>query len=200
MSQCSFCTEKAQYQDPETGQYVCLQHTRLRVVAAGQRSTATLLNIRPATASDRGHIEQLSLYFWDETEVDCFDRPYDVTRCPAFLACDGAEVVGLAVYASERDLDAAVLVILSVLPSYQGRGAGRALLDAVCGEAAQCGLARVLVATSNDDLPALALYQRCGFHLTGVIPGIIAQHHGAELPGFAGIPIRDEIRFAYPLT
>ena len=40
------------------------------------------------------------------------------------------------------------LVTLSVLPSHQGRGAGRALLDAICSEAAQRGLARGLVATS----------------------------------------------------
>lgn len=197
--QCSFCGEKPQYLDRETGHYVCLHHARMRVVAAGRHSTTTPLTIQPAMASDLGRIEQLCLYFWDETEVDCFDRQYDVARNPAYLACDGTEVVGLASYAIEIDLDAAILVVLSVLPSHQGRGAGRALLDAVCSEAARCGLARVLVATSNDDLPALALYQRCGFHLTELIPGRIALHHGEELPGFAGIPVRDEIRLEYTL-
>ena len=59
------------------------------------------------------------------------------------------------------------------------------------------GLARVIVATTNDDLPALALYQRYGFRIHGIVPGSIAQHHGGELPGFSGIPIRDEIQLEY---
>jgi len=197
--QCAFCTGKPQYQDKETGRYVCLQHARLRVVAFGRHPATTPPTIRPATDSDLDRIQQLSLYFWDETEVDCFDQQYDVVHCPAYLACDGAEVVGLASYSIELDLDAMVLVMLNVLPNHQGRGAGQALLDAICSEAAQRGLARVLVATSNDDLPALAVYQRYGFHLVEMIPGIIAQHHGRELPGFAGIPVRDEIRLEYQL-
>ena len=58
------------------------------------------------------------------------------------------------------------------------------------------GPGQVIVATTNDDLPALALYQRYGFRVTEVIPGGVAAHHGGEFPGFAGIPVRDEIRLA----
>jgi ribosomal protein S18 acetylase RimI-like enzyme len=66
-------------------------------------------------------------------------------------------------------------------------------------EAARRRLERITVVTSNDDLPALALYQRYGFRLTEVIPGRIAQDHGGEFSGFAGIPVRDEIRLEYRL-
>ena len=83
---------------------------------------------------------------------------------------------------------------LSVLPDYQGFGAGRALIAAVEEAARTQGLARVIVATSNDDLPALYLYQRCGFRLTGVAVEHLVEHHGGEEPGFAGIPVRDEIQ------
>jgi ribosomal protein S18 acetylase RimI-like enzyme len=58
-------------------------------------------------------------------------------------------------------------------------------------------LGRILVATSNDDLPALALYQRHGFRILEIIPGRIAEDHGGEFPGFAGIPVRDEVRLEY---
>jgi ribosomal protein S18 acetylase RimI-like enzyme len=150
-------------------------------------------------ASDLPRIAEIVLHFWDETAVDCFDRQYDVLSCPAFVACDGQRVVGLASYALERDLDALVLVVLSVLPEAQGRGGGRALLDAVRGEALRQDLARLLVATTNDDLPALALYQRYGFRLAELMSGRVADHHGSELPGFSGIPIRDEIRLVYDL-
>ena len=70
----------------------------------------------------------------------------------------------------------------------------------VRGEAVRLGLAELLVVTSNDDLPALALYQRYGFRIREVIPGRIAQEHSGELPGFFGIPVRDEIQMTYELA
>jgi ribosomal protein S18 acetylase RimI-like enzyme len=158
------------------------------------------LVIRRAVAEDSDRIGELSLYFWDETVVDCFDRQYDVGTCPAFVACDGDEIVGMASYAVEEEWGAVVLVVLNVLPGHQNRGGGRSLIDAVRGEAGRLGLRRILVVTSNDDLPALALYQRHGFRITEVIPGRIAQEHGGDMPGFAGIPVRDEIRLAYELV
>jgi ribosomal protein S18 acetylase RimI-like enzyme len=189
-----------QYQDRITGQYACLEHARLEVVAAGRRAPTSPLAIRPATTADRDRIQELALHFWDETDVDCFERQYDVLTCPAFLTCDGDEVVGLASYTIEEEWEAVILVLLNILPGFQGRGGGRMLLDAVCDVALQRGMERVLIVTSNDDLPALALYQRYGFRITEVLPGRIARDHGGEFPGFAGIPVRDEIRLAYCLA
>lgn len=197
MPSCAFCEGKPQYRDRRTGQYVCLVHARLEVVAAGQQAAGPMLTIRPATDADYDRIKELCLYFSHETEVDCFDRQYQVLDCPAFLACDGDEVVGMAAYASEDAWDAMVLVVLNILPDWQGRGGGRALLDAVRDEAARRDLGCIMVVTSNDDLPALALYQRYGFCLIEVVSGRIAADHGEEFPGLAGIPVRDEIRLEY---
>jgi GNAT superfamily N-acetyltransferase len=197
MRTCAFCGGKAHYRDGQTGRHVCLEHARLEVVAAGRRTPAPPLTIRPATTADRDRIEELSLHFWDEIEVDCFDRQYDVLVCPAFVACHDDEVVGVASYVLEADWEALVLVVLHILPDYQGRGGGWALLEAVRDQAEQHGLRRILVATSNDDLPALALYQRYGFQIAEVIRGRVAGDHGGEFPGFAGIPVRDEVRLEY---
>jgi ribosomal protein S18 acetylase RimI-like enzyme len=172
-------------------------HARLEVRVAGRRPSALPLTVRPAAAEDYRRIEELALHFWDETEVDCFDRKYDVLECPAFLVWDGGEAVGQASYAIEGEWNAVVLVMLNILPDHQRRGGGWMLLDAVRGEAVRRGLRRLLVVTSNDDLPALAFYQRYGFCITGILPGRIAADHGGELPGLAGIPVRDEIRLAY---
>ena len=199
MDFCAFCSAQAQYRDRATGDFLCLGHTRLDVIAAGRRESGPPLEIRPAAPADYPRIEALSRYFWDETVVDCFDRQYDVMACPAFLACDGGEVVGAAPFAVEDDWDAIVLVMLNVLPAYQGRGGGRALLDAVHREAWNRGLARILVATTNDDLPALALYQRHGFRITEIVTGRVAEDHDAQLVGFSGIPVRDEVRLEYQL-
>jgi ribosomal protein S18 acetylase RimI-like enzyme len=200
MPVCELCAAKAQFRDRAAGSYLCLEHARLEVVAPSPTDEGGgALAVRRATASDLLRIAELARYFWDETVVDCFDRQYDVLACPAFLVEAGAAIVGLASYAVEAAWDAWVLVMLSVLPDYQGRGGGRALLDAVRDEALRKGVGRLVVATSNDDLPALALYQRYGFRLAELLPGRIAQHHGGEFPGFGGIPVRDEVRLAYEM-
>lgn len=197
---CALCGDKAQYRDRHSEQLLCLKHARLEIVAAGDGPATLPLKIRAATPADRIQIEALALHFWDETEVECFDRAYDVLACPALLACDRKNVVGLLSYALETESNATILVMLNVLPSHQGHGAGYALLNTVRDLAAQQGLGRLIVATSNDDLPALALYQRYGFYITGIETGRIAQHHGSAVPGFSGIPIRDEIRLEYRLS
>ncbi len=196
---CAFCDARPQFRDRHTGQYLCLEHARLDVVAAGGRSPGPSLTVRPATAADCDRVKELALYFWDETEVDCFGREYDVLACPAFLACDGGDIVGMASYAVEPGWDALVLVMLNVLPACQDRDGGGALIAALVEAAARLERARILVATSNDDLLALAFYQRHGFHLVELIPGVIARHHGGELVGFSGIPVRDEIHLERPV-
>jgi GNAT superfamily N-acetyltransferase len=194
---CEFCDNNAQYRDRRTGQYICLEHARLEVIAAGQRAPGRPLAIRPAEPSDYQRIKELSLYFWDETDVDCFGRQYDALVCPAFLACEGDQIVGVTSYAFEEEWDAVVVVMLNILPDWQGRDGGRGLLNAVHEKAKERTLGRLLVATSNDDLPAFALYQRYGFRIVEVLPGRITRHHGGEFPGFSDIPVRDEIRMSF---
>ena len=189
---CDFCDANAQYRDQYTGQYACLAHTRLQVTTFRGSGKLAPLSIRPAVQADRERIIELCLYFWGETEVECFENTYEICDLPAFVACDGDQVVGLASYAIEKE--ALNLVLLNVLPDCQGRGGGRALIVAV-EEAAQANnLARIIVATSNDDLPALYLYQRHGYHLTGIKTGHLIEHHDREEAGLAGIPVRDELR------
>jgi len=53
---------------------------------------------------------------------------------------------------------------------------------------------KLLVSTSNDDLPALAFYQSRGFQIYEVKPNVIAEKHGRILEGIGGLPARDELR------
>ena len=59
------------------------------------------------------------------------------------------------------------------------------------------GCARVHLATTNDNLPALRLYQRHGFVLAAVrLDGVeVSRRRKPQIPatGHAGIPIRDEL-------
>ena len=194
MPKCSYCDANAVYYECNGNGHglLCLAHARLDVSAPRRPAPRPPLTLRPATPADRPGIAQLAEYFWGEVDVDCFDRSYRVDELPAYVACDGDEIVGVASYAHEAD--AVNLVMLNVMPRWQRRGVGRALIAAVTGVARAEEVGRIIVATTNDDLPALGLYQRLGFVITEVLVGELVEHHGGVEPGFSGIPVRDEIR------
>ena len=192
MPTCAYCNANAIYRDRESGAYLCPVHARLEVTGPRGEPPRPPLTIRPATPADRPRIAELADYFWGEVEIECFDRSYRVDVLPAYLAYDGDEIVGVATYA--REGETINLVMLDVLPQWQGRGAARGLLAAVIEVARAEGVECLTVATTNDDLPALNLYQRLGFTITNVLVGRLLEHHGGIEPGFAGIPVRDEIQ------
>ena len=146
----------------------------------------------PATEGDYPRLEELALRLWGETQVENFGSAYDVLNLPAFVALAGEGVAGFLSYSV--DDDRMNLVMLNVVPEHQGRGLAKALLGAAVAEAQKLGLNNLVVATSNDDLPALDFYQRAGFVIAEVVPGLLVEHHGRVKEGFAGIPVRDEIR------
>jgi ribosomal protein S18 acetylase RimI-like enzyme len=192
MNSCAYCDANALYRDRESGVFLCSAHARLEVTGLRGEAPRPPLTIRPATSADRPRIAKLADYFWGEIQVESFGRSYRVDALPAYVACDGDEIVGVASYA--REGDATNLVMLNVLPRWQGRGAARGLIAAVTKMTRAEGAERVIVATTNDGLPALGLYQRLGFVITGVLVGRMLEHHGGVEPGFGGIPVRDEIQ------
>lgn len=194
---CAFCDGPAWYRCSLTGAYVCPPHARVQVVALNAKREPEPSSVRAAGAQDYARLQELALRFWGETEVECFDREYDVLKLPAFVGLKHDDVVGFVSYAVEGDR--MNLVMLNVVPQYQGRGLGSAMLAKAVIEAHKLGLSRVVVATSNDDVSALYFYQRSGFVIEQVVPGRIAEHHGGLEKGFAGIPVRDEIRMQLAL-
>lgn len=189
---CHYDEHTAVYRCTRSGECVCLEHARLDVVSIGTRDRRKPLPVRSAVPEDYVAIRRMALAYWGETQVLCFDRSYDVLHLPALVACDGKRTVGMLSYAcEEHELN---LVMLNVHPEYQGRHAARSLLDGAETLARARGVSRLIVATSNDDLPALYLYQRCGFVITEIKVGAILAHHGHAERGFAGIAVRDEMR------
>jgi ribosomal protein S18 acetylase RimI-like enzyme len=86
------------------------------------------------------------------------------------------------------------------LPKHQGSGVGKSLVEAVENEAKKLKKRKLLVSTSNDDLPALVFYQSLGFQIYEVKPNVIAEKHKQILKGVNGLPIRDELRLHKILT
>lgn len=148
--------------------------------------------LRRAYDQEREEVLEICRYFWDETEFHCFGQAFDVSQCVNLLALVEGEIVGLLSYKKQDDFQ--MIVLLNVYPEFQGQGIGRMLVKEAVEQGRKQGCSAVKVATSNDDLPALCFYQKVGFRLNELQPGVVAEHHGAELNGFAGIPVRDELR------
>jgi ribosomal protein S18 acetylase RimI-like enzyme len=130
---------------------------------------------------------------WGADVVVGAGREFHPAQLPAVVAEAGGERAGLATYAV--DGDACELVTLDALSI--GAGIGAALVEAVAAAARAAGCSRVHLVTSNDNLPALRLYQRHGFRLTTLRPGAVDDARRSKpeiaLTGHAGIPIRDEL-------
>jgi ribosomal protein S18 acetylase RimI-like enzyme len=146
---------------------------------------------------ERQKIREFVKRFWGEEEQLTFDRRFIVTELPAYLAKSKSDIIGFASFTELRD--AIIIVALGILPKYQNMGVGKSLIKKVETEAKKLGKKKLLVSTSNDDLPALAFYQSIGFQIYEVKPNIIAEKHGKVLKGIGGLPIRDELRLSKTL-
>jgi ribosomal protein S18 acetylase RimI-like enzyme len=87
---------------------------------------------------------------------------------------------------------------LAVAADLRDAGIGRALLSAA-GEALRAaGVRRAWLVTTNDNLAALALYQKAGWRLAALRAGAVDEARRTIKPsippvGEHGIPIRDEL-------
>ena len=113
--------------------------------------------------------------------------------------------VGLVTWLREADGRSAEVRALAIAEDQRGRGVGRALLDAAVAELHAAGVRRAWLATTNDNLAALALYQKAGWRLSALHPGAITVARRTikpEIPeiGDHGIPIRDELELELHLS
>ena len=118
---------------------------------------------------------------------------------PGFAVFDGDECVGLVTY--EIAGEACEIVTIDALR--EGAGVGTELLDAVVDAARAAGCAQVQLLTTNNNVRALAFYQKRGFHLVGLVPGAIDEQRKLKpsIPELdsAGLPIRDELHLELAL-
>jgi ribosomal protein S18 acetylase RimI-like enzyme len=66
--------------------------------------------------------------------------------------------------AADRDLPAAEILAVAVDESACGRGVGSCVVNAATRELAARGAAEVKVVVGSDNVAALRLYEKCGFH------------------------------------
>jgi len=183
-----------QYRCPVDGEDLPLTEARITVTCERHRphEEPPAFTVREASADDRHAIELICDRVWGETDIDSFGRTFDVLAGENLVAVADGELAGLISLSVDGGEQA--IVMLSVYPQYQGAGIGTALVREAIARAATAGLPFIKVATTNDDVPAFYFYQRLGFVVYEIDCGTVVDHHGEVLSGFAGIPIRDEIR------
>jgi len=128
--------------------------------------------IRPAGAGDAVAIAALDAATWS----------FDVTPSPRssvpssidgmLVAEEGGEIVGYVAVGRATRLESnrhvADIRGLAVAPDHQGRGLGRALVQAALDAARERGARKVTLRVLAPNTAARALYESCGFVVEGV--------------------------------
>ena len=191
---CEYCGKDAVYTCGVCGKLLCVEHVKLGTVCPSHlKRTKLAFTISKVTSGEeRSKIRRFVKRFWGEEEQLTFDREFVVAELPAYVARVHNSTVA---FVSIAEMDDAVMVVaLGVLPRYQGSGVGSSLVEKVEVEARRLGKRRLLVSTSNDDLPALVFYQSHGFQIYEVQPNVVSVKHGEGSRGICGLPVRDELR------
>lgn len=90
------------------------------------------------------------------------------------------------------------IVNIAVSEKYQGEGIGKKLLQHAIELAFQGGNKTLEIGTGNSSIGQLALYQKCGFRITGVDRDFFVRHYKEDIHE-NGIHCRDMIRLSMDL-
>ena len=129
----------------------------------------------------------------------------DVLEGPGLVALRGDEPIGLVSWFIDPGGAAAEVRVLVVTTHARGQGTGRELIQAAADALREAGVRRAWLVTTNDNLAALALYQKAGWSLSALRPGAIDELRGSIKPSISelgehGIPLRDELELALDLA
>ena len=154
--------------------------------------------VREATDRDRAAARELFTRDFGRTKIVAYGEVMDIDQMPALVAVRYEDPSGALAYRLHGD--ALHIVALATDPMWQRSGVAKHLVAEAELIARRLHLRRLVVATTNDNLPALYFYQRRGYRVTHLVPNSIIMHTGQEVAGFAGIPVRDEIRLEKTLV
>lgn len=120
-----------------------------------------------------------------------------VNRGECFVAENEQQTVGVYVLLPTRP-ETVELVNVAVTENQHGRGIGKQLVMSAINAAKTRGYKTIEIGTGNSSIGQLALYQKCGFRITGIDIDFFVRHYPEEL--FEnGIQCRDMIRLSQDL-
>ncbi|MDQ0231841.1 GNAT family N-acetyltransferase [Metabacillus malikii] len=118
-------------------------------------------------------------------------------RGECFVAEVNDNIVGVYVLLPTRP-KTVELVNVAVCEEQQGKGYGRKLVIDAIKVAKEEGYKTIEIGTGNSSIGQLALYQKCGFRISGVDQDFFIKHYEEEIYE-NGIRCRDMIRLAQNL-
>jgi GNAT superfamily N-acetyltransferase len=149
--------------------------------------------VRSSSESDALWIKSTLENSWGSVDIVSHGKKTDASQLPAFIAVMDENLVGLITY----HIEGASCEIVTLDSTVEGKGIGTALINAVIDAAKKVGCKRLWLITTNDNMYALAFYQKRGFRLSALFLNSMeeARKLKPEIPfiGNDGIPLRDEI-------
>jgi ribosomal protein S18 acetylase RimI-like enzyme len=163
------------------------------VCACRPRLNLPSVLVRQAEPEDVLEVMALFRRDFGRSMVIGFGESMALEDCPMLVAELRGELSGALAYRLVPD--ALHVVALATDPMWQRSGVATHLEHEATVIAQRHEVRRLLFATTNDNLPALYFYQRRGWTITEAVIGGMLPHFGGQPGvGFAGIPVRDEIR------
>jgi ribosomal protein S18 acetylase RimI-like enzyme len=136
---------------------------------------------------------------WGSTVIARLGELVDAAPLPGFVAWDADDRVGLLTYEVRAD----GVEVVTVEALVDGRGIGTALMDAVLAEATARQAPRLWLVTTNDNVRALAFYQRWGMNLVRLVRDGVTRSRllkpSISTVGNHGIPRRHELELEVDL-
>ncbi|MDP4551865.1 GNAT family N-acetyltransferase [Alkalihalobacillus macyae] len=119
-----------------------------------------------------------------------------VQKGKCFIAVD-QEVKGVYILVTHTSNKAEIMNI-AVKEEERGRGLGKQLIQDALQRAKKLGMTSVEIGTGNSSIAQLALYQKCGFRICGIIQGFFDDYPEPIVED--GIRCRDMIRLTYQIS
>lgn len=119
-------------------------------------------------------------------------------RGECYVAAIEEKVIGVYILLPARP-GIVELANVAVAKEHQGKGFGKRLVLDAIRRAGKRGFKTIEVGTGNSSISQLALYQKCGFRISGVDRGFFVRHY-AETIYENGIRCRDMVRLSLDLV
>ncbi|GAF15103.1 acetyltransferase, GNAT family [Bacillus sp. JCM 19046] len=159
-----------------------------------------MLIIKPIEPNVQGDVTHFFQTRWGSTQMVISSGVYDCASMDGFIALNEKnEIIGLLTY-MEREESVEIISLDSIV---EGRGVGKALLQAIEQHALRKQINKIQLVTTNDNLYALAFYQKRGYRLRRILIDAVKQARvqkpSIPLVGYDKIPIHDEIELGKQL-
>lgn len=155
--------------------------------------------ILPITEQDFSWLTDFFIEHWGSNIIIVHQGVFSINALEGFTAKQEDDLLGVITFVIAAD----TCEIVTINSLSERQGIGTALVVEVIKTARQRGCRRIILTTTNDNMPALAFFQKRGFHLTDIRPGAVdeARFTKPEIPftGVDGIPIHDELDLEFNL-